>query len=69
MWSITPAVLKDYFPEIKHLASRCNFRDCSHTHEPGCAVKDGVGTGEITSARYATYLRILECLRAEAKIY
>jgi ribosome biogenesis GTPase len=61
MWKITAAELPWYFPEFAAVG-RCKFRDCGHTHEPQCAVKDGIETGAITQERYETYLRILESL-------
>jgi ribosome biogenesis GTPase / thiamine phosphate phosphatase len=69
LWDVTPATLRDYFPEIKDLAAKCTFRDCSHTHEPGCGVKDGVESGRIARARFAAYLRILSALPANPTIY
>jgi len=69
LWDITSATLRDYFPEIKDLAATCTFRDCSHTHEPGCGVKDGVESGRIARARFAAYLRILSALPANPTIY
>jgi ribosome biogenesis GTPase len=46
-------------PEFDAYARRCRFRDCTHTHEPGCAVKDAVASGEIPRRRYEGYLRML----------
>lgn len=52
---ISPEELTFLFPEfIKHL-DRCKFRVCSHTHEPGCAVKKAVEEGELSSSRYDSY--------------
>ncbi len=48
-----------YFPEIELLAPQCKFRDCTHTHEPGCAVIQGAEDGAIPARRYESYLRIL----------
>ncbi|MBN1941867.1 MAG: ribosome small subunit-dependent GTPase A [Phycisphaerae bacterium] len=59
---ITPAELPWYFPEFESFAPRCKFRDCTHTHEPACAVRAAVETGEILPRRYESYLRILETL-------
>ncbi|MBN1555916.1 MAG: ribosome small subunit-dependent GTPase A [Phycisphaerae bacterium] len=59
---ITAAELPWYFPEIEAVAPRCKFRDCTHTHEPGCAVRDAVETEQIPPRRYESYLRILESL-------
>ena len=46
------------FPEITAAASQCRYRDCTHTHEPDCAVCDAVGEGNIPVRRLASY-RIL----------
>jgi ribosome biogenesis GTPase len=57
---MTPAELRDSFPEIRALRRGCKFNDCTHTHEPGCAVRpDGPGGG-VHPARYETYVRLLE---------
>lgn len=48
-----------YFPEMLHLQSRCRFTDCTHTHEPDCAVKQAVENGDIALTRYNNYLAIL----------
>jgi len=51
-----------YFPEFEPLAAACKFRDCTHTHEPQCAVHFAVEEGAILPRRYESYLRILETL-------
>jgi ribosome biogenesis GTPase len=48
-----------YFPEIFETAGNCRFYNCSHTHEPGCAVVKAVEDGEISLSRYENYLSIL----------
>jgi ribosome biogenesis GTPase len=47
------------FPEMEKLLPFCRYKNCTHTHEPGCAVKNGLATGDITSMRYNSYLSIL----------
>ncbi len=49
-----------YFPEMLKTAQDCRFTPCTHTHEPGCAVKDAVEKGDITYDRYSSYLGMLE---------
>ena len=49
-----------YFPEMLRASSGCKFTPCSHTHEPGCAVKAAVDSGEISAERYNSYLGMLE---------
>lgn len=46
------------FPEIAHLATRCRFTDCSHTHEPGCAVRSALDEGDLASDRYQRYVTL-----------
>lgn len=49
-----------YFPEMLARLEQCRFNNCTHTHEPGCAVKAAVETGEIAESRYLNYLSIVE---------
>lgn len=49
-----------YFPEMLKAASDCRFTPCTHTHEPGCAVKAAVEEGRIAPERYRSYLGMLE---------
>ena len=49
-----------YFPEMLAVADRCRFVPCTHTHEPGCAVKAAVEEGIISPERYNSYLGMLE---------
>jgi ribosome biogenesis GTPase len=46
----------------------CKFRDCTHTHEPGCAVREQVESGVIAKGRYDSYIRIREALEEEKKL-
>ena len=52
--------ISKYFPEMLRYADDCRFVPCTHTHEPGCAVKDAVDRGEISPERYNSYLGMLE---------
>ncbi len=65
LWRLGPEDLRLYFPELAEVAVGCKFNDCSHVHEPACAVRDAVDEGSLPEARYATYRRILESLEAE----
>lgn len=49
-----------YFPEMLRVAENCRFAPCTHTHEPGCAVKEAVEAGEISYDRYSSYLGMLD---------
>jgi ribosome biogenesis GTPase len=50
--------LETVFSEIEQLASDCKFNDCSHTHEPGCAVKNAVQNGELSKDRLDNYCKM-----------
>lgn len=54
--------LSHFFPEIFALQQKCKFYNCTHQHEPGCAVIEAVENFEIALSRYENYLRILESL-------
>ena len=49
-----------YFPEMMRLAPECRFYNCTHTHEPGCAVQEAVKEGRVAWSRYDSYLKILD---------
>lgn len=49
-----------YFPEMMRLAPDCRFYNCTHTHEPGCAVREAVEEGRVAWSRYESYLKILD---------
>lgn len=57
---IEPEELSTYFPEMLREMDRCRFKPCTHTHEPGCAVKEAVDAGRIAPERYNSYLGMLE---------
>jgi len=54
--------LSHYFPEMRVLIQSCQFNNCSHLHEPGCAVKDAVNNGLIAEERYLSYLNIRDTI-------
>ena len=49
-----------FFPEIFRIGAGCRYGDCTHTHEPGCAVREALENHQIAESRYASYLSILE---------
>lgn len=55
-----PAEVSHYFPEIFRTSADCRYADCTHTHEPGCAVLKAVEDSRIAQSRYASYLSILD---------
>jgi ribosome biogenesis GTPase / thiamine phosphate phosphatase len=58
LWDTEPEELDAYFVELRDLVSDCQFSDCTHTHEPGCAVREAVSTGTVSPERYTSYLRM-----------
>ena len=57
---LEPEEIALYFPEMLRASRECRFTPCTHTHEPGCAVKDAVDKGVISAERYNSYLGMLE---------
>jgi ribosome biogenesis GTPase len=58
LWDTEPEELDGYFPELASLVSACQFNDCSHKSEPGCAVRAAVQAGRVHPQRYDSYLRL-----------
>jgi len=58
LWDMEPEELDGYFPEMRDLVADCQFNDCSHLSEPGCAIKHAVKKGKIHPARYESYVRL-----------
>lgn len=52
--------ISHYFPEMRPYLNDCKFHNCTHTHEPGCAVKEAVAAGLIPESRYVNYMHMLE---------
>jgi len=59
-FDIEPEELTSYFKDIFHFAEDCKFGNCTHTHEPGCAVRKAVEDHYIAESRYQSYLSMLE---------
>ncbi|MCF7806256.1 MAG: ribosome small subunit-dependent GTPase A [Simkaniaceae bacterium] len=59
MGTIPQEVLRSYFEEITAYSENCKFASCTHIHEPSCAVKEAVETGEISHLRYLSYCNLL----------
>jgi ribosome biogenesis GTPase len=62
LWEVSPEEVAYYFPEIAEHGAGCKFRDCTHTHEPKCAVREAVETGAISRHRFESFQRIRESL-------
>jgi ribosome biogenesis GTPase / thiamine phosphate phosphatase len=60
LWDITPEEVDGYFPEIHQALLNCRFSDCTHTHEPDCAVIKAIKNKKIHPERYQSYLRMRE---------
>jgi ribosome biogenesis GTPase len=58
LWDTEPEEIDAYFPEMRQLVRHCQFSDCTHTHEPGCAVRRALDEGKIHPERYQSYLRL-----------
>lgn len=58
LWGVDRDNLDLYFPEMRRFIDRCRYKDCTHIHEPGCAVKEAVMRGEINPKRYESYLKL-----------
>ena len=59
-FDIEPEELTSYFREIFHFSKDCRFNNCTHTHEPGCAVLKALSEHYIAQSRYQSYLGMLE---------
>lgn len=62
MVDFTEQELSHFFPEMRALLHDCHFANCTHCHEPGCAVKKAVEDGLISGERYQNYLNILDTI-------
>lgn len=58
LWDTDPEEIDAYFPELAPLVADCQFNDCTHSHEPGCAVRAAVEAGKVHPQRYESYLRL-----------
>jgi ribosome biogenesis GTPase len=52
--------INHFFPEMREFFGKCRFYNCTHVHEPGCAVIDAVENGDISISRYESYLSMME---------
>lgn len=58
LWDTQPEEIDAYFPELRGLVENCQFSDCSHQHEPGCAVLAALKDGKIYAERYESFVRL-----------
>lgn len=59
-FDMEPEEIAHYFREIFHISSDCKFNNCTHTHEPGCAVLKAIEAHQIAPSRYTSYLSMLD---------
>jgi ribosome biogenesis GTPase len=58
LWDTEAEEMDAYFPDLRDLVPHCQFSDCSHKHEPGCAVLAALKAGTVHPERYESYLRL-----------
>ena len=58
LWDTEPEEIDAYFPELRGLVEQCQFSDCTHQHEPGCAVLTALKDGKIHAERYESFVRL-----------
>jgi ribosome biogenesis GTPase / thiamine phosphate phosphatase len=52
--------LSHYFPEMRELIGQCKYHNCTHTHEPGCAIVEALNNGKVPASRYSSYLSMYD---------
>jgi ribosome biogenesis GTPase len=62
IWEQSKQTLGTCFRDFDPWRSQCRFASCTHSHEPGCAVKEAVGERLVSKERYESYLKILQDL-------
>jgi len=63
---VTKQELSHYFPEMRERLVNCQFNNCQHINEPGCAIKEAVVNGEINEDRYVSYVNILDSIEEKS---
>ena len=69
LWDVEPDELDGYFRDIAPFVDQCRFSNCTHTTEPGCAVKQAGRDGLLSRTRYENYIHLREELRATYIVY
>ena len=67
VWDMEKEELKDYFREFGEYEGQCRFQGCTHTHEPGCRVKEELDEGKISRQRYDNYLEMYTELKEKRR--
>ena len=66
MWALSPTELDVCFPELRPYLDDCRFADCKHSVEPDCGVRTAVQQGDVSRARYESYVKLREELEESA---
>lgn len=70
LFGVDPKVLSHFFPEFDEYWGDCKYKGCTHTHEPGCVIKDAIERGELDADRIKGYNSIIEELEdSQIKFY
>ena len=69
VWGLDARELDRCFPEMRALLEQCRFGDCTHRVEPGCGVRAGIESGEVSRERYESYLKLRAELEEMVKEY
>ena len=59
LFELEKSTLAERYPEMRALMHECRYTNCTHLHEPGCAVKESVEQGKFSMIRYEGYMRIM----------
>ena len=59
-FDIEPEEVAHYFRDIFHISAKCRFNNCTHTHEPGCAVMEALENHKLAPSRYQSYISMME---------
>ena len=65
LWDVSEAEVERGFRDFDAHRVKCQFGDCTHTHEPVCGVRDALAAGEIAAERYGAYLRIRDDVKSQ----
>lgn len=60
LWQLEEEVVRSEYEDIEEIGLGYRFNDCSHTHEPGCAVKTAVQSGNLDEERYRRYVKVMK---------
>ncbi|MCB1117952.1 MAG: ribosome small subunit-dependent GTPase A [Chlamydiia bacterium] len=67
IWEIELEDVRLYFPDLHALSHNCQYPNCSHLHEPGCAVKNALENGELSALRYDSYCALMTSIAEKHK--